>query len=59
LSKAVFVSYAEPSGKIESFCQEILSWGKSIYTFPSDYNENLLKMGAEAVKIENFSEWEE
>ena len=57
LSKAVFVSYAEPGGKTEAFCQEILLSKKPLYTFVSDYNNNLLKMGAKAVNTENVSEW--
>jgi predicted Rossmann fold nucleotide-binding protein DprA/Smf involved in DNA uptake len=57
LSAAVFVAHAGPSSKTEAFCQEILSWQKPIYTFESDYNKNLIKMGARPVNIDNVSEW--
>ena len=57
MSAAVFVSHAGPASKTEAFCKEILSWQKPIYTFESDYNKNLIKMGARPVNMENISEW--
>lgn len=57
LSAVVFVAHAGPSSKTEAFCKEILSWQKPIYTFESDYNKNLIEMGAQPVKPENVSEW--
>jgi predicted Rossmann fold nucleotide-binding protein DprA/Smf involved in DNA uptake len=57
LSVAVFVAHAGPASKTESFCKEIISWQKPIYTFESDYNKNLIKMGARPVNMENISEW--
>jgi predicted Rossmann fold nucleotide-binding protein DprA/Smf involved in DNA uptake len=57
LSAAVFVAHAGPASKTESFCKEILSWQKPIYTFESDYNKNLVKMGARLVNMENVSLW--
>ncbi len=57
LSSVIFVTYAEPSGKTEEFCQEILSWQKPLYTFDSDFNKNIINMGARPVKPENVSKW--
>jgi predicted Rossmann fold nucleotide-binding protein DprA/Smf involved in DNA uptake len=57
MSAAVFVAHAEPSSKTEELCQQIISWQKPIYTFESDYNKNLIKMGAQPVNIDNVSEW--
>ena len=57
MSAVVFVSHAGPGSKTESFCKEILSWQKPIYTFESDYNKNLIKMGARPVNMENVSLW--
>jgi predicted Rossmann fold nucleotide-binding protein DprA/Smf involved in DNA uptake len=57
LSAAVFVVYAGSGSKTESFCKEILSWQKPIYTFDSDYNKNLIKMGARPVNMDNVSLW--
>ena len=49
MSAAVFVVHAEPSSKTEELCQQILSWQKPIYTFESDYNKNLIEMGAQPI----------
>ena len=57
LSAAVLVVHAGPGSKTESFCKEILSWQKPIYTFDSDYNKNLIKMGARPVNMDNISGW--
>ena len=52
MSAVIFVVHAGPGSKTESFCKEILSWQKPIYTFDSDYNKNLIKIGARPVNIE-------
>jgi len=57
LSSVVFVAHAGPGSKTEAFCREILSWQKPIYTFDSDYNKNLIEMGAQPVNKDNVSEW--
>jgi predicted Rossmann fold nucleotide-binding protein DprA/Smf involved in DNA uptake len=57
MSVAIFVVHAEPSGKTEELCRQILSWQKPIYTFESDYNKNLIKIGARPVNMENVSLW--
>ncbi|MCK5544514.1 MAG: DNA-processing protein DprA [Desulfobulbaceae bacterium] len=57
LSAAVFVAHAGPGSKTEAFCKEIRTWQKPIYTFESDYNKNLIKMGARSVNMDNVSEW--
>lgn len=49
LSEQVFVAHAEPGGKTENLCRDILSWKKPIYTFNSDYNKNLIEMGAQPI----------
>jgi len=49
LSEQVFVAHAEPGGKTEKLCRDILSWKKPIYTFESHYNKNLIHMGAQAI----------
>ena len=56
MSAAVFVVYAEPSSKTEELCRQIISWQKPIYTFESDYNKNLVEMGARPIRPENISE---
>jgi predicted Rossmann fold nucleotide-binding protein DprA/Smf involved in DNA uptake len=57
LSAVVFVIHAEPSSKTEELSRQIFSWQKPIYTFDSDYNKNLIKMGARPIRPENVSEW--
>jgi predicted Rossmann fold nucleotide-binding protein DprA/Smf involved in DNA uptake len=57
MSAAIFVAHAGPGSKTEAFCKEILSWQKPIYTFDSDYNKNLIEMGARPVNMDNVSLW--
>lgn len=52
LPTVIFVTYAGPASKTEVFCKEIISWQKPIYTFESDYNKNLIKMGARPVNMD-------
>jgi len=57
MSDAIFVAHAGLASKTEAFCKEILSWQKPVYTFESDYNKNLIKMGARPVNMDNVSRW--
>jgi len=57
LSAVIFVAHAGPASKTEAFCREILSWQKPLYTFESDYNKNLIEMGAQPVNMDNISGW--
>lgn len=45
LAERVFVAYAAPGSKTETLCRTISKWKKPCYTFPSQYTENLIKMG--------------
>lgn len=49
LADRVFVAYAAPGGKTEVFCREILSQGKLLLTFDSEYTENLRTLGAQVL----------
>ena len=51
------IVHAEPSSKTEELCRQILSRQKPIYTFESDYNKNLIEMGARPVNMDNVSLW--
>ena len=57
LSAAVFVAYAEPGGRTEEFCKEILNAGKSLYTFESTYTEAIVEKGAIPVGPEALAQW--
>ena len=52
MSAVIFVIHAEPSSKTEELCRQILSWQKPIYTFESNYNKNLIEMGARPVNMD-------
>jgi predicted Rossmann fold nucleotide-binding protein DprA/Smf involved in DNA uptake len=55
LSEAVFIAYAEPQGKTEQFCREILSLGKSLYTLDNDANASLIALGAKPILPNDIS----
>jgi predicted Rossmann fold nucleotide-binding protein DprA/Smf involved in DNA uptake len=57
LSAVIFIAHSEPSSKTEELCRQIISWEKPVYTFESDYNKNLIKMGVRPVNMENVSKW--
>ena len=46
LADQVFVAYAAPGGKTESFCEKVLGWGKPLLTFDDTINAALLSSGA-------------
>ena len=46
LADIIFVAHASPNSKTEVFFRELLSWGKRLYTFESNSNSNLIKLGA-------------
>lgn len=46
LADRVFVVYAAPGGKTESFCKKVLGWGKPLLTFNNPGNAALLASGA-------------
>jgi predicted Rossmann fold nucleotide-binding protein DprA/Smf involved in DNA uptake len=49
LANQIFVAHAEPEGKTEHFCHDILKWKKPVFTLPDEANEPLLAMGAKPV----------
>ena len=57
LAAAVFVAYAEPGGKTEEFCKEILNAGKSLYTFESTHNGAIVEKGAIPIGPEALAQW--
>jgi len=54
LADQVFVAYAEPNGKTESLCREIVSWQKPLYTLESHINMNIISIGANPVIHDNM-----
>lgn len=49
LAERVFVAYANPGGKTEALCREIVVTGKPLLTFESRHTENLLALGAQVL----------
>ena len=47
LADRVFVAYAAPGGKTESFCEKVLGWGTPLLTFDRPSNASLLASGAQ------------
>ena len=45
LANAVFVAHAEPRGKLETLCREVIAWGKPLYTFDDTANAHLIALG--------------
>ncbi len=57
LAAAVFVAYAEPGGKTEEFCKAILTSGKPLYTFESQYNKAIVDAGAKPIDTKMLAQW--
>lgn len=46
LADETFIAYAEPGGKLQRFCKELVESGKRVYTFSGRPNKNLTALGA-------------
>lgn len=46
LADGIFVAYAAPGGKTETFCRKVLEWRKPLFTFENSDNAAILAMGA-------------
>ena len=57
LYAVIFAAHTSPASKTEVYCKEILSWQKPVYLFDSNYNNNLIAMGARLVTMDNSSGW--
>lgn len=57
LAAAVFVAYADPGGKTEEFCKALLTDGKALYTFESQYNKTIVDAGAESIDPKKLAQW--
>ena len=52
LADDIFVAHAAEGGKIEAFCCELASRGKSLATLASDVNTNLIALGARPLSFD-------
>ena len=55
LADQIFAAYAAPNSDTECLCREIIDWGKPLYTFAGDANENLLVLGAKPIDASDLS----
>jgi predicted Rossmann fold nucleotide-binding protein DprA/Smf involved in DNA uptake len=49
LAEEVFIAYAEPGGKLQRLCKEVIEWDKRVYTFAGRMNKTLISMGAQPI----------
>jgi predicted Rossmann fold nucleotide-binding protein DprA/Smf involved in DNA uptake len=54
LAEEIFVAYAAPGSKIEFFCRDLLSTGKSLLTLDSSENARLFTLGAKPLRFERL-----
>ena len=47
LADTVLIAHAQPGSKTEQLAQEVVGWGKPVYTLDHTANEHLLALGAE------------
>ena len=46
LADTVLIAHAQPRSKTEQLAQEVVGWGKQVYTLDHPANEHLLALGA-------------
>lgn len=46
LADAIFIAYAEPNGKMERLCRQVLAWRKAVLTLDDQANTHLIDLGA-------------
>ncbi len=57
MADAIFIAHAAPNSKTEKFCEDVLKWGKPLYTLESDANKTLITLGAKPITTPNMFEW--
>ena len=50
LADQIFIPYAADGSKTETLCREWLEKGKSVFTFNSNHNKNLIKIGCKTIE---------
>ena len=55
LAERVFVAYADPGGKTEQLCREVVASGKPLFTFESKHTENLRAIGAKGLSADEIA----
>jgi predicted Rossmann fold nucleotide-binding protein DprA/Smf involved in DNA uptake len=57
LATAIFIPYAAPGSKTKTFCQELLTWGKRVYTTDDEKNTSLIERGIKTISPEIVDKW--
>ncbi len=57
LATDVFIPYAAPGSKTETFCRELLKCGKRVYTADDEKNTSLIGTGIKTISPEIFDKW--
>ena len=57
LADAIFIAYAEPEGKTERLCADLIAQGKPVYTYALETSRSLISMGANGCSIETIENW--
>lgn len=50
MAERIFVAYAAPGGKTETFCRAVARLNKPCFTFKHEANHNLISMGFKAIE---------
>ncbi len=50
IADAIFIAYANPTGKTIAFAQQVLAWDKPLFTLDSANNSKLIEMGAKSLE---------
>jgi len=56
IAEKILIVHASKGCKTEALCEDLISHGRSILTFQSPYNKNLLEAGAKIFKTESINE---
>jgi predicted Rossmann fold nucleotide-binding protein DprA/Smf involved in DNA uptake len=54
IADKIFIPYAGPNSKTETFCRELIEKGKPVLTFDGEHNENLIGFGAKVINMTTF-----
>jgi predicted Rossmann fold nucleotide-binding protein DprA/Smf involved in DNA uptake len=51
MADRIFIAYAAPGSKTEDLCRKALSWDKTVSTFDTPKNANLVSLGAKTLQV--------
>jgi len=54
LAETILFIHAEPDGKLDKLCEEMMTQGKDIYALPDHANEHLFEKSVKVLRIEDI-----